>query len=82
MATREIRDVVTYAHVREDKPSAWVDVGLSARTPASGTKEALLLVRRIDGQLQKWVFIPGAMYWIAETGLFIRGGISTPVPDV
>ena len=82
MAIRETRDVMRYAHVREDKPSAWIDVGLSARTPVSGAKEALLLVRRIDGQLQKWVFSPGAMYWIAEAGLFIRGGIITPVPDV
>ena len=59
MAVRPVRDVITYAHVREVDPGSWVDVGLSARTPAPGVKQALLAARRIDGQLRKWLFAPG-----------------------
>lgn len=82
MAISQVRDVITYAHVREVDPKAWVDFGLSARTPAPGVKRALLLVRRIDGQLQKWIFTPGAFYVVADVGLLIRGGIETPIPAV
>jgi hypothetical protein len=82
MAIRLVRDVVTYAHVREFDPKAWVDIGLSARTPAPGVKKALLVVRRIDGPLQKWVFTPGAIYVIAQVGLLIQGNIETPIPPV
>ena len=82
MAVRPVRDVITYAHVREVDPGSWVDVGLSARTPAPGVKQALLAARRIDGQLRKWLFAPGAMYWIAEVALEIRGGIRDPIPSV
>jgi hypothetical protein len=78
MAIREVRDTISYAHVREEVPSNWVDAGMSGRTPAPGIKKALLQVRRIDGQLQKWAFTPGAMYWLAGTGLEIRGNIDGP----
>jgi hypothetical protein len=79
MALTDVRDVLTYVHVREINPgSDWVDTGVSARTPAPGVKKALLSVRRRDGQLQKWAFTPGAMYWIAATGLEIRGTIDGP----
>jgi hypothetical protein len=82
MAIHEIRDEITYAHVREEDPKSWVDLGLSARTPAPSVKKALLLVRRIDGQFQKWFFTQGAYYVIAEVGLLIRGPLETPIPPV
>ena len=78
----QVQDVVTYAHVREEKPAQWVDIGLSARTPAPHAKRAILLVRRIDGQSQIWSFAPGAVYWIADAGLFIRGGIYPMIPPI
>ena len=81
MAIKQVRDVITYAHVREVDPEVWVDFGLSARTIAPG-KKGLLLVRRIDGQLQKWFFLPRAFYVIAEVGLMIQGGLETPIPAV
>jgi len=80
MAVKQVRDVVTYAHVRELNPADWADIGTSARTPAAAIAKAVLRVRRIDGQLQKWVFMPGALYLITEIGLIIQGNIDTPPP--
>lgn len=80
MALVDVRDVITYAHVREEKPSAWVDIGLSARTPAS--QKARLLIKRIDGQDQVWVLGSGAIYWISAVGVSIQGGVIAPVPNI
>ena len=80
MAVLDVRDVINYAHVREEKPAHWKDIGLSARTPVGA--KAVLIVKRIDGQTNKWVFASGALYFLAEIGLSIRGPIHTPVPPV
>ncbi len=81
-ATREVREIINYAHVREEQPGHWVDVGLSARTLAPGIAKGRLLVMRIDGDYQAWVFSPGATYLAAGVGLIIRGPIYTPIPTI
>jgi hypothetical protein len=80
MALIPVRDAITYAHVREDKPAAWADAAVSARTPVAN--KAVLLVRRIDGQLQKWTLAAGAIYTIAGGPLIIRGDVHEPVPPI
>jgi hypothetical protein len=80
MALGQVRDVITYAQVREVKPSAWVDIGLSGRTSVG--PRAKLLVKRIDGQDQVWVLGHGAIYSISAVGVMIIGGVHPPVPAI
>jgi len=81
MAVREVRDVCKLRS-RQGKPGpqSGVDTGpISADTSSRSKKKAFVASEAgSTASLQKWVFMPGAIYSLAEIGLSIQGMIDTP----